>query len=242
MRCLAAAIVVMLCGCPASQNPGNETPDGGTTPEPDASTCEVKPSCSVTIKYTGTGTNVQLRGDFAADGWTQGVQMTKVAGGFEVTLPVKDQQVIVYKFVVDGTWIMDPGNTRKTPDGYGAFNSVQRVDCDQCPARAAIDWRDSIMYFVMIDRFANGSTSNDAPISGGEQPGQYQGRRYKGLREKIDAGYFNDLGVNTLWLTSPIDNADNANPAATATSTPAITATGRRTSTRRSRSTAPRPS
>jgi len=213
MRRHVVAMLVMLCGCPASQNPASDdAPDGGMPMEPDAAVCEAKPSCSVTIRYTGSGTNVQLRGDFAPNGWTQGVAMTKVDGGFEVTLPVKDQQVIVYKFVVDGNWIMDPGNGRKTPDGYGAFNSVMRADCDKCPTRAAMDWRDSIMYFVMIDRFANGDPANDAPIAGVEQPGQYQGGDYKGLKQKIDEGYFNDLGVNTLWLTSPIDNADNANP------------------------------
>ncbi|HLL21129.1 MAG TPA: alpha-amylase family glycosyl hydrolase, partial [Kofleriaceae bacterium] len=62
------------------------------------------------------------------------------------------------------------------------------------------------------DRFANGTQANDAPISGVEQPGQYQGGDYNGLRQKIEEGYFDALGVNTLWLTSPIDNADNANP------------------------------
>jgi hypothetical protein len=84
--------------------------------------------------------------------------MTPIAGGFEATIPANDNQVIVYKFVVDGTsWIADPGNARKSPDGYGAFNSVMRVDCDHCPARAAIDWRDAVMYFVMVDRFYDGS-------------------------------------------------------------------------------------
>jgi glycosidase len=212
MRCLAVLLVV-LCGCPSSQDAGNgDTPDGGMT-DPDAGEmCEAKPTCTVKVRYTGSGANVQLRGDFAADGWTVGVPMTKVDGGFEVELPIHDNQVIVYKFVVDGNWIMDPGNTRKSPDGFGGFNSVMRADCDKCPARAAIDWHDAIMYFVMIDRFANGDTANDAPVSGVEQPGQYQGGDFKGLKQKIDEGYFNDLGVNTLWLTSPIDNADNANP------------------------------
>src|SRR6185295_4644422 len=156
--------------------------------------------------------DVQLRGDFAPDGWTVGVPMTKTAAGFEVTLPAADQQVIVYKFVVDGNWIADPDNARRSPDGFGAFNSVLRVDCDHCPARAAIDWRDAVMYFVMTDRFANGDPANDAPINGVEFPGQYQGGDFAGLREKIESGYFDDHGINTLWLTSPIDNADNSNP------------------------------
>ena len=205
--------MMLLAGCPASQNAGNDdAPDGGPDPGPDASTCEAKPTCSVTIRYTGSGSNVQLRGDFAPDGWTAGITMTKTDGGFEAEVPVRDNQVIVYKFVVDGNWIMDPGNTRKSPDGFGAFNSVMRADCDMCPARAAVDWRDTVMYFVMIDRFANGDPGNDRPINGVEFPGQYQGGDFKGLKQKIDEGYFNDLGVNVLWLTSPIDNDDGSNP------------------------------
>lgn len=218
MRRLAVVVlfaVGLLAGCPSSQNPGGgDGLDGGTEPTPDAATCEVKPTCEVTFRYTGPGANVQLRGDFAGDGWTSGVTMTKKDGAFEVTLPVRDQQVIVYKFVVDGNWIADPTNTRKSPDGYGAFNSVMRADCDQCPSRPRFDWRDSIMYFVMIDRFANGDPSNDRPVAGVEQPGQYQGGDFAGLKQKIEEGYFTDLGVNTLWITSPIDNDDGSNPGA----------------------------
>ena len=68
------------------------------------------------------------------------------------------------------------------------------------------------MYFVMIDRFANGDPANDAPVSGVEQPGNYLGGDFAGVTKKIEEGYFTDLGINTLWITSPIDNADNANP------------------------------
>ena len=68
------------------------------------------------------------------------------------------------------------------------------------------------MYFVMIDRFADGDPTNNAPVAGVEAPGQYQGGDFAGLTQKIDEGYFNALGINTLWITSPLDNADNANP------------------------------
>jgi len=213
VRPLAVVLAVVLAGCPSAHNPGggddaaavDAGSDGGTA-------CEVKPTCSVTINYSGPGTNVSLRGDFAPDGWTTGIAMTRTATGFEATLPVLDQQILVYKLVVDGNWIADPENPRRSPDGFGAFNSVQRVDCDQCPARAPIDWRDAVMYFVMIDRFANGDPANDAPVSGVEAPGNYLGGDFAGVTKKIEEGYFTDLGINTLWITSPIDNADNANP------------------------------
>ncbi|HEY4177761.1 MAG TPA: alpha-amylase family glycosyl hydrolase [Kofleriaceae bacterium] len=215
MRFAPLLCVLALAGCPSSQNPGagDDTPGDDTGSGSDAGVCEAVPTCSVTITYKGAGNTVELRGDFAADGWTTGVPMTRGTDGFTATVPVHDQQVVVYKLVVDGTWIADPDNTRKTPDGYGAFNSVQRVDCDKCPARPAMDWRDAVMYFVMIDRFNNGDATNDAPVGGGvAHEGDYQGGDFAGVTQKIESGYFDDLGINTLWITSPLDNADNANP------------------------------
>jgi glycosidase len=214
MRSHAIVAVLILAGCPGSQDPGLTNGDAGMNGSDDAgmNACPAVPTCSTTIRYKGTGTSVSLRGDFAADGWTTGVAMTKNGDTWEATIPVRDNQVIVYKLVVDGNWISDPDNARKSPDGFGGSNSVVRADCDQCPARPAIDWRDAVMYFVMIDRFADGDPANNAPVSGVEQPGQYQGGDFVGLTKKIEEGYFTDLGINTLWITSPFDNADNANP------------------------------
>ena len=212
MRWALAVVAIMLAGCPSSQNPDVGTPDGGSGDNGDGGTCPAVPSCTTTITFKGNAQAVSLRGDFAADGWTTGVAMTKNGDRFEATLPVRDGQIIVYKFVVDGAWIPDPENPRKSPDGYGNFNSVVRADCDQCPPRAAIDWRDAVMYFVLIDRFADGDTTNNAPVGGVEHPGQYQGGDFVGLKQKIEEGYFDQLGINTLWITSPLDNADNANP------------------------------
>ena len=213
-RVRRAVLLVLLAACPRAVDPhqtGDNGGDGGVMP--DAPACAAVPSCSVTISYHGAGTTVSLHGDFdPVTGWTTGVAMTPDGmGGFSVTLPVANKQVIVYKFVVDGTWIADPENPRKSPDGYGAFNSVVRAACDMCPpARAAMDWRDGIMYFVVLDRFDNGDPSNDMPVSGAEPPGQYQGGDLAGLRMKIESGYFTDLGINTIWITSPLDNTHNA--------------------------------
>ena len=213
MRLAVASLVILLGGCPGSQHPGSGDDvagDAGTDGGQNA--CPPVPTCTATITYKGAGTNVILRGDFAADGWTAGIPMQKTATGWHASVPANDQQVIVYKLVIDGTWMPDPDNARRSPDGYGSFNSVMRVDCDHCPARTPIDWRDAVMYFVMIDRFANGDPANDAPVSGVERPGNYLGGDFAGVTKKIEEGYFGSLGINTLWITSPIDNADNSNP------------------------------
>jgi glycosidase len=217
-RCVALLALGLWAGCPGSQGNPDDAPadaalvDAGT---PDAAplTCEMPiASCEVTIRYQGPSDDVVLRGDFATDGWTVGVPMTPAddGDGLVATLPADDQQVILYKFVVDGdTWIADPANPRRSPDGYGGENSVLRVDCDDCPRPAAFDWRDAIMYFVMLDRFFDGDPGNNDPL-GLEDPADYQGGDLAGVTAKIEAGYFTDLGVNTLWITSPLDNADGA--------------------------------
>ena len=142
MRRLVMLLAVVLGGCPSSQHPGqtgdDAAGDAGMPDAPGATCAVIIPSCSTTITTHVSGAaSVILRGDFASDGWTAGVPMTKAAdGSWQATIPAADEQVIVYKLVVDGTWMADPENPRRSPDGFGAFNSVLRVDCDHCPARA----------------------------------------------------------------------------------------------------------
>jgi glycosidase len=210
MRIAAAvAACLVLAACPAAQNPttGDDGgSDAGVGSNGSGSSCPPVPTCSTTFTYMGPGTKVTLQGDFAPDGWTTGVPMTPITGGFQVTVPANDEQVILYKFNVDGNWMADPSNMRTSPDGFGASNSVVRVDCDHCPHRAAMDWRDAMMYFIVIDRFNDGDLANDQEVGGAEYPGQYQGGDFKGIQNKIDAGYFDDLGINTIWITSPLEN------------------------------------
>lgn len=62
-----------------------------------------------------------------------------------------------------------------------------------------------IMYFMMIDRFRNGNTSNDEPVNDPEilPEANYYGGDLQGVFQTMQDGYFSDLGINTIWL-SPI--------------------------------------
>ena len=70
------------------------------------------------------------------------------------------------------------------------------------------DWRDTLLYFAMTDRFANGDAGNDAPIPEVDGRVNYQGGDFAGITQKIEAGYFDDLGVSALWVSWPVDNPD----------------------------------
>ncbi|NMB75728.1 MAG: hypothetical protein GYA21_11445 [Myxococcales bacterium] len=70
------------------------------------------------------------------------------------------------------------------------------------------DWRDAVLYFVMTDRFANGNAANDAPVAGVDARVNFTGGDFAGIRQKIEGGYFDALGVNALWISWPVDNLD----------------------------------
>jgi glycosidase len=66
-------------------------------------------------------------------------------------------------------------------------------------------WRDSTMYMIVVDRFANGNRDIDAPIGSPVQyPADFHGGDLWGALEAMRSGYFEDLGVNLIWL-SPIN-------------------------------------
>ncbi len=66
-------------------------------------------------------------------------------------------------------------------------------------------WTDSFMYEVMVDRFVAGGTSKAGPNGTPTDPvGDWKGGDFGGVTQKIEAGYFDAMGVNTLWLSSPV--------------------------------------
>lgn len=87
---------------------------------------------------------------------------------------------------------------------------------DDCPLTGLcgdpheFQWEDSVMYFVMTDRFFNGSGTSD-PVPGVTEAAQFYGGDWVGLEMKL--GYLEDLGINTIWLSAPFNNRDYAGAA-----------------------------
>ena len=71
------------------------------------------------------------------------------------------------------------------------------------------DKRAQIIYFMLVDRFKDGDKTNNHPMNRPDvnHKVDYWGGDLAGLQQKIDDGYFEKLGVNTLWI-SPL----NQNP------------------------------
>jgi glycosidase len=71
------------------------------------------------------------------------------------------------------------------------------------------DYRDGILYMLLIDRFANGRKENDQPIQGPvHYDADFHGGDLQGALEVLESGYFEKLGVRTIWL-SPLNTQTN---------------------------------
>jgi len=69
------------------------------------------------------------------------------------------------------------------------------------------DWRDQIIYFVMIDRFADGNPGNNDQGAGEYAPrleSHYSGGDLEGISQKLD--YIQSLGATAVWITPPVAN------------------------------------
>jgi len=197
--------------------------DQGAVDGPLSDACGIPASCSVEFKYPkGSESKVDLHGDF--NGWKSGQAMAASGSWWKTSLTLTHNKKVLYKFVLDGkTWVTDPNNPKKESDGYGGFNSVLNVACpsncadsgtvtpdsgsapDSGSTPGAFDWRDGVMYFVLLDRFKDGNPSNNTPESGVKTPANWQGGDLQGLLDQLTAGYFSGLGVNVIWISSPVD-------------------------------------
>ena len=74
------------------------------------------------------------------------------------------------------------------------------------------DWHQARLYFLMVDRFKNGDSSNDEPVADTSiQPlSNYLGGDIRGVEQALRNGYFDELGINTLWLSPITQNPTDA--------------------------------
>jgi alpha-amylase len=94
---------------------------------------------------------------------------------------------------------------------------------------SSFSWDNASVYFLLTDRFKNGNTSNDHSYNRGlDQDGSvvtdiddratFHGGDFAGITQTINDGYFDDLGINALWISAPYEQihgyvvGDNSNP------------------------------
>lgn len=69
-------------------------------------------------------------------------------------------------------------------------------------------WESANVYFLLIDRFNNGESSNDNPLKRDKPTGKlrgFMGGDLRGVIQKLDEGYFTNLGINAIWMTPVVE-------------------------------------
>ncbi|EGR7951546.1 alpha-amylase family glycosyl hydrolase [Vibrio vulnificus] len=96
-------------------------------------------------------------------------------------------------------------------NGLFSSSAVLANTSTQAESGSFLDFRQETIYFVFLDRFSDGDASNNA----GRNPATYDPnnlKKYVGgdLRGLINQlPYLKSLGVTAIWITPPVDNADN---------------------------------
>ncbi len=270
---------------------------------------EIAQTYTFTYKPERNVKSVNLFGSF--NGWNrQNLVMIEKDGIYSLTISLEPGRY-EYKFLVDGSEILDPANPERISNGMGGFNSVlnigslhngkkflhvlgkvvnaksitlsfyygnenqttrinysnliallnnrkipdnkinisgNRIDLtidnvsskkrgvvrlavtkdaettnmqtvylfDDKPAgkEKNVTLQDQIIYSIMIDRFYDGDKKNDKPVIQKNllKQANYQGGDFQGIIDKLNSGYFDSLGVNTLWISPVVDNPDSAYP------------------------------
>jgi len=72
---------------------------------------------------------------------------------------------------------------------------------------ASPDWRDQVIYFLMLDRFADGEVRNNDQHAGEYNPAdgaKFSGGDLAGVKQRLD--YIRGLGASAIWITPPVAN------------------------------------
>ena len=91
-----------------------------------------------------------------------------------------------------------------------AAAAVMAVCATAKPARLHVpspDWRDQVIYFLMLDRFDDGDARNNDQGAGEFKPGSeahYNGGDLRGVQRRLD--YIQGLGATAVWLTPVVAN------------------------------------
>ena len=89
-------------------------------------------------------------------------------------------------------------------------NPIEPLQVSFWVEKQTFTWSDAILYFAFVDRFEDASPGPPAASCEGlSELSNWVGGDWKGIQARIEAGYFDELGVNTLWINAAMDNPED---------------------------------
>ena len=127
----------------------------------------------------------------------------------------KPLTIDVSKTFAEGSQVRDfySGQTATVQNGKISLqtdpqsNGLLLLEKAETSRPAAFSWHNATVYFVLTDRFENGNPANDNSYGrhkdGLQEIGTFHGGDLQGLTSRLD--YLQKLGVNALWISSPLE-------------------------------------
>lgn len=89
--------------------------------------------------------------------------------------------------------------------GAGCGEGAYSVQSPTTHVMKGKDWRDEVIYQLIVDRFADGDVNNNWRVMYNAL-GRYQGGDWQGVIDRLD--YLEQLGVTAIWISPIVKNVD----------------------------------
>ncbi|SER45607.1 alpha-amylase family glycosyl hydrolase [Lachnobacterium bovis] len=91
-------------------------------------------------------------------------------------------------------------------------NTTKKIEDTSVENKA--DFSTDVIYQIVTDRFVDGDKSNNptGDIFDKSNNRKYHGGDWAGITQKIEDGYFTNMGISALWISSPVENIMTIDP------------------------------
>ncbi|MGP1909550.1 alpha-amylase family glycosyl hydrolase [Metabacillus sp. JX24] len=90
--------------------------------------------------------------------------------------------------------------------GFGPFSDINA----NASINNKVNYSNDVIYQIMTDRFVDGNPANNPTgslfSSDCSNLRKYCGGDWQGIINKLNDGYFTDLGITALWISQPVEN------------------------------------
>ena len=88
------------------------------------------------------------------------------------------------------------------------FSGISFAQKKSTTPKTPFVWESANVYFIVTDRFNDGDKTNDHTYNRNKPTGKlrgFEGGDIRGIIQKLDEGYFTNLGVNVIWMTPVVE-------------------------------------
>ncbi|HEY8086875.1 MAG TPA: alpha-amylase family glycosyl hydrolase, partial [Polyangiaceae bacterium] len=171
------------------------------------------PATTVQLVTSGADGTAGIDASFLASRWGDAIDPTSVA--LETVHGATPATITASAVSSTGAIHLDLGGL---PPGKSTL-AIHAKDVAGRAAEAALatvwtegkawDWRDAVLYEVMVDRYR---AKDGSPLAPPASMGGRAGGHLGGVQKAVESGELQSLGVNTIWLTPLYDNPEGSWP------------------------------